>query len=162
MPIKSGPACGFLLKIYQNSVDNQEHIALVKGRITANTPILVRIHRLNLFDDYLAMAQPDRSEELAGAIAMIAKQQAGVIVILYTDHNRPSEMLKKQIRDKQNTDTGNRSEHLREYGVGAQILLDLGVRDIALLSNSPPLMPIALDGYGLRLIRHIPIPPPGA
>ena len=135
--------------IYANTVSNIEHIALVKGDISAGDPILVRMHALDLMADLLgAVSEKRAGDELATAMAAIAKAGCGVIVVL-RESIAPS--LSSMVNQKLNmtSDTsGNRD--LRDYGVGAQILTDLGIRKMILLSDTRPNV-VSLEGYDLEI-----------
>ena len=135
--------------IYANTVSNIEHIALVKGDISAGDPILVRMHALDLMADLLGAVSEKRSgDELATAMAAIAKAGCGVIVVLRESTvSSLSSMVSQKLKTKSDTG-GNRD--LRDYGVGAQILTDLGIRKMILLSDTRPNV-VSLDGYDLEI-----------
>jgi len=134
-------------KTFLNKASGAEQIALVKGHVDPDKPTLVRMHALSLFAD--AFAEDDaRGGLLEGAMRAIAEEGAGVIVAI----NRPmagalSRSLKLRAGQAESAD----SEQLRDYGVGAQILAELGVHDMILLTNSHR-TPVALGGYGLAIV----------
>jgi 3,4-dihydroxy 2-butanone 4-phosphate synthase/GTP cyclohydrolase II len=136
--------------IYANTVSNIEHIALVKGDISAGDPILVRMHALDLMADLLgAVSEKRAGDELATAMAAIAKAGCGVIVVL---RESTVSSLSSMVSQKLNMTSdmgGNRD--LRDYGVGAQILTDLGIRKMILLSDTRPNV-VSLEGYDLEII----------
>ena len=136
--------------IYANTVSNIEHIALVKGDISAGDPILVRMHALDLMADLLgAVSEKRAGDELATAMAAIAKAGCGVIVVL---RESTVSSLSSMVSQKLNMTSdmgGNRD--LRDYGVGAQILTDLGIRKMILLSDTRPNV-VSLEGYNLEII----------
>jgi len=138
--------------VYVNTVAYAEHVALVKGRIEADTPTLVRMHALNVLDDLLHDAESGKGEILHSAMEAIGQEGSGVIVLIREPHQTA---LSRRVRARLEgrPDDGR----LVDYGVGAQILLDLGVRDMILLSNTQRNI-IALDGYGLRVIEQRNIP----
>ena len=135
--------------IYTNTVSNIEHIALVKGDISAGDPILVRMHALDLMADLLgAVSEKREGDELATAMAAIAKAGCGVIVVLRESiASSLSSMVSQKLNMTSNT-SGNRD--LRDYGVGAQILTDLGIRKMILLSDTRPNV-VSLEGYDLEI-----------
>ena len=135
--------------IYANTVSNIEHIALVKGDISAGDPILVRMHALDLMADLLGEVSEKRAgDELATAMAAIAKAGCGVIVVL---RESIASSLSSMVSQKLNmtSDTGGNRD-LRDYGVGAQILTDLGIRKMILLSDTRPNV-VSLEGYDLEI-----------
>ena len=136
--------------IYANTVSNIEHIALVKGDISAGDPILVRMHALDLMADLLgAVSEKRAGDELATAMAAIAKAGCGVIVVLRESiASSLSSMVSQKLNMTSDT-SGNRD--LRDYGVGAQILTDLGIRKMILLSDTRPNV-VSLEGYDLEII----------
>jgi 3,4-dihydroxy 2-butanone 4-phosphate synthase/GTP cyclohydrolase II len=143
--------CGeFNTVLYQNTAQPGEYLALTKGDVSSEGPVLVRMHAMNAFDDIFS---PTRSQELHGAMRIIAEAGRGVIVIL-RDHSPRvlSERLRAHLEDEERP-----SVELREYGIGAQILLDLGVREMTLLSNHRHNI-IGLEGYGLSVVEQRPIP----
>ena len=135
--------------IYANTVSNIEHIALVKGDISAGDPILVRMHALDLMADLLgAVSEKRAGDELATAMAAIANAGCGVIVVL---RESIASSLSSMVSQKLNmtSDTGGNRD-LRDYGVGAQILTDLGIRKMILLSDTRPNV-VSLEGYDLEI-----------
>ena len=135
--------------IYANTVSNIEHIALVKGDISDGDPILVRMHALDLMADLLgAVSEKRAGDELATAMAAIAKAGCGVIVVLRESiASSLSSMVSQKLNMTSDT-SGNRD--LRDYGVGAQILTDLGIRKMILLSDTRPNV-VSLEGYDLEI-----------
>ena len=138
------------LIVFANKVEYAEHLVLVKGDITSPEPVMVRMHGVDLLNDMLGNASHDT---LHNAMAMIAREGRGVVVLLREMRNT---VLSDRVRL---LDSAARPVlPLRDYGIGAQILLDLGVRDMVLLSNHPRNI-IGLEGYGLRVIERRPIRP---
>ncbi|MDH3737676.1 MAG: 3,4-dihydroxy-2-butanone-4-phosphate synthase, partial [Alphaproteobacteria bacterium] len=140
--------------VYYNKVEYAEHIALVKGNISPDKPVLVRMHAFSLGSDALGSADAKDAGILQKSMEMVGEAGSGVIVV---------------IRDTSPTDASDRLKQLwsapsrpvnelRDYGVGAQILVDLGVRDIILLSNSQRSI-IGLEGFGLRVVETRPVTP---
>ena len=143
----------FTLHVYANKIEGTEHIALVKGDLMKDTP-LVRMHALNVLEDVLGDRSHSHGGELQTAMQMIAKAGRGVIVLLR--EARPaslSERIEAQARGE-----AAPPKELRDYGVGAQILLDLGVRNMILLSNAPKTI-VGLEGYGLHVLEQRPLIP---
>ena len=123
-------------------------MALVKGDLKASGPVLVRMHALNVLEDVLGDRSHGHGGELQASMRMIAEAGRGAIVLL-----REAQAASLSQRLEANAQTG---KELRDYGVGAQILLDLGVRDMILLSNSHRTI-VGLEGYGLRVVEQKPI-----
>jgi len=142
----------FKLIIYRNRMDGVEHVALVKGEVPGKTPIFVRVHAVNLLDDIVGDLSYENGGEINRAMERIGKIGSGVIVLIREAHNAsPSEVLKQ--REEQAQKSGS---NLRDYGIGAQILTDLNLTDLVLLTNSK--RPIAgLEGYGLQIAGREPI-----
>ena len=135
--------------IYANTVSNIEHIALVKGDISTGDPILVRMHALDLMADLLgAVSEKRAGDELATAMAAIAKAGCGVIVVLRESTVSSRSSMASQKLNMTSDTGGNRD--VRDYGVGAQILTDLGIRKMILLSDTRPNV-VSLEGYDLEI-----------
>jgi 3,4-dihydroxy 2-butanone 4-phosphate synthase / GTP cyclohydrolase II len=144
----------FKMYIYVNTVAHVEHIALVKGDISTPEPVLVRMHALNVLDDVLGSRASGRGGVLQSAMEMIDGIGRGVVVLL-------REALPTSLLDRMRglgESGGNPGPELRDYGVGAQILFDIGVREMILLSNTHRTI-VGLDGYGLTVIGERPIAP---
>ncbi len=143
----------FDLKIYQNTADGQEHIALIKGDVAAPGPVLARIHALNVMEDVVGFGgKRGRRSLIERALATIAKEDRGVFILIR--EAQPSAVSARLRGALEGSEAGGR---LVDYGIGAQILLDLGVREMELLSNSPLPKIIGLDGYGLKIVGRRPI-----
>jgi 3,4-dihydroxy 2-butanone 4-phosphate synthase/GTP cyclohydrolase II len=141
----------FDLKIYQNTVDGQEHIALVKGDISATRPVLVRMHALNVLEDVVGLGvRDDRRSLIERALQQLAQVESGVLVLIRESSPASVAARLRAAAEGQSADAA--AGRLVDYGVGAQILLDLGVREMELLSNSPLPKIIGLEGYGLKII----------
>jgi 3,4-dihydroxy 2-butanone 4-phosphate synthase / GTP cyclohydrolase II len=142
-------------KVYLNKATGAEHLALVKGQINANTPTVVRMHAPSFFADSFGEASP-RRHLLSQAMSMIGQHGAGVVVVI---NQTTSTMFSSMVNNHPVGTLGNADNQtgLRDYGTGAQILADLGVHDMILLTNSK-LMPVALAGYGLKIIEQRSIP----
>ena len=143
------------MMIYANTISNIEHIALVKGDISGDAPVLVRMHALDLMADLLGEVSEKRAgNELAAAMQMIGDAGQGVVVVL---REASTSSLTAMVSQKivAQIDGGSNRE-LRDYGVGAQILTDLGVSQMVLLSNTRPNV-VSLEGYDLEIIDWQPL-----
>ncbi|MCE7794941.1 3,4-dihydroxy-2-butanone-4-phosphate synthase [Sphingobium sufflavum] len=136
-----------------NRATGDETLALVKGRIDPDSPTLVRMHTVSVFADILG-EDSARTGMLHRAMEIVGEAGNGVVVIL----NHPAGKLARsfEIREEMRAGKNPPLEELRDYGVGAQILAELGVHDMVLLSNSNQSL-IALDGYDLAVVGHQPI-----
>jgi 3,4-dihydroxy 2-butanone 4-phosphate synthase/GTP cyclohydrolase II len=143
----------FRMLIYRNIIDRTEHAVLVKGKIDPDKPTLVRMHRVDMAADMLGHIEQRRDYVPAALRAIGAHDGAGVAVFL-RDPN-PS-WLSERYGGGLEANQG-RDNALRDYGVGAQILNDLGVREMSLLTRTP-VRPAALEGYGLRIVDTVPLP----
>ncbi len=141
----------FRLVVYRNTVAYAEHIALVKGDITQGGPVPVRMHAMSILDDVLGDSRSTHSGDLQAAMRAIGEIGRGVIVLI----REPSAT---SLSDRLRLDPSKQGGQLRDYGVGAQILLDLGVREMELLTNAPKTI-VGLDGYGLTIVGHRPLTP---
>ena len=143
--------------VYANKVAYMEHIALVKGDIGSGDPPLVRMHAVNLFQDTLGAVVDGKTGPLHGAMELIGEAGRGIVVLI-------REWYPTIVSDRVHAANGETSRavgrdprELRDYGIGAQILLDLGVHDMILLSNTPKKI-VGIHGYGLNVVEHRPIP----
>jgi 3,4-dihydroxy 2-butanone 4-phosphate synthase/GTP cyclohydrolase II len=146
----------FKLYVYVNKIGRSEHVALVKGDITTPEPVFVRVHAANLFD-VLGDLDKGRTGELEAAMQMIGSEGRGVVVVIRELH--PT-VVSEQVAVRNARARGEpvkRLPELRDYGVGAQILLDLGIHEMVLLSNTKRTI-VGLDGYGLSIVEQRPIP----
>jgi 3,4-dihydroxy 2-butanone 4-phosphate synthase/GTP cyclohydrolase II len=144
----------FTMHVYVNKAAYAEHIALVCGDITTPEPVMVRMHALNVIDDVLGDHSHGRGGELQAAMRMIGAAGRGVIVLL---REAQPTSLSVRLEQKLQGDAVAPSA-LRDYGVGAQILLDLGVRDMILLSNTAKTI-VGLEAFGLNIVAQQPIKP---
>jgi len=139
------------MTVYVNTIEYAEHIALAKGDLGGPEPVLVRMHATNIFTDMLGY-EPYEQEVLAESMRIVAAAGRGVVVVLR--QTRPtfiSDLVARRIPE----DADRR--RVKEYGVGAQILLDLGIKDMILLTDTPEKKIVALDGYGLNIVGTHPI-----
>jgi 3,4-dihydroxy 2-butanone 4-phosphate synthase/GTP cyclohydrolase II len=139
--------------IYRNTVEYAEHLAIVKGEIDPDEPVLVRMHSFSIGTDALGSLDAPDSGILQKSMEMIADAGKGVIVLI---RDTSPSALSERIKRVKSAPKSPVNE-LRDYGVGAQILADLGVRDIILLSNSQRSI-VGLEGFGLRLLETRPVP----
>ncbi|MEK9754003.1 MAG: 3,4-dihydroxy-2-butanone-4-phosphate synthase [Rhodospirillaceae bacterium] len=151
----------FKMYVYTNRVAFAEHIALVKGDLAGDEPVPVRMHALNVLEDVLADGESAKAGQLHAAMDLIGEMGRGVVVLIREPHPTA---LSDRLRQRMGhpcapaAPLGGQERALRDYGVGAQILLDLGIRDMLLLSNAPQRTIIGLEGYGLRAIGQRAIP----
>ncbi|KAA0572776.1 3,4-dihydroxy-2-butanone-4-phosphate synthase [Azospirillum sp. Sh1] len=135
--------------VYVNKIQYAEHIALVRGDISGDEPVLVRMHAQSVLDDVLGDRNSGRDNELHASMELIAKEGRGVVVLLREPNpNGLSVTLKARLEGQASS-----VPELRDYGIGAQILLDLGVRKMVLISNRKKPI-IGLEGYGLTVVGH--------
>ena len=134
--------------IYRNVVDGSEHIALVKGDVADGEPVLVRVHALQVFYDVLGVVGRS-SSSLHGAMKLIGEAERGVVILIREAGETPLANNLRRYLEGKPVDMGV----LRDYGVGAQILLDLGVKDMILLSNNQRDL-VGLEGYGLKVAER--------
>jgi 3,4-dihydroxy 2-butanone 4-phosphate synthase/GTP cyclohydrolase II len=141
--------------IYVNTVAYAEHVALVKGDIANGEPVPVRVHALNVLDDALGDLQGGKGGLLSTAMRMIGDEGRGIVLLIREPH---ATSLSERVRARISGQV--EGVPLRDYGVGAQILLDLGVSEMVLLSNSKRSV-IGIEGYGLKVVEVRPIPVDG-
>ena len=135
------------VRAYRNTATGTEQVALVKGRIDPTQPVLVRMHALSPFADIFGESG-DRGRILARSMQMIADEGAGVIVLI---NRQRADAFTTAVRRQAGEDIEVPMEELRDYGVGAMILAELGVHDMVLLTNTHHTL-VGLDGYGLSIV----------
>jgi 3,4-dihydroxy 2-butanone 4-phosphate synthase/GTP cyclohydrolase II len=145
-PFDSAYGGRFRMLIYRNILDGTEHVVLTKGRIEADKPTLVRMHRVDFAADMLGHVEA-RRDYVPRALQALADYEGAGVAVFIRDSN-PAWLSE---RYGAGADVDHGANVLRDYGVGAQILLDLGVRDMELLSNSSTVLP-GSGGYGLRIV----------
>ncbi|HYE47943.1 MAG TPA: 3,4-dihydroxy-2-butanone-4-phosphate synthase [Azospirillaceae bacterium] len=143
----------FDLHVYKNRITGAEHLALVKGDVRQGGPVLVRMHALDVIHDLLGDTRRGSGGEMETAMRLIQEEGRGVLVVL---RDAQPFSLSDRLRG---LDQGGstRTAELRDYGVGAQILHDLGVRDMVLLTNTRKTV-VGLEGYGLTIVGQRAIP----
>ena len=161
MPTGNG---NFMLYLYENILSEETHVALVKGKISSEEAILVRVHSECLTGDVLGSLRCDCGDQLDAAMKMIEDEGKGIV--LYMRQEGRGIGLKNKILAYKQQDLGKDTVEanevlgfkpdLRNYGIGAQILVDLGVRKMKLMTNNPKKV-VGLDAYGLEICERIPI-----
>jgi 3,4-dihydroxy 2-butanone 4-phosphate synthase/GTP cyclohydrolase II len=134
------------MRIYTDDTEGAEHVVLIKGDIAAPGPTLVRMHTMDPLLDVVGLGPAGRTEEFGDAMRLIAAEGRGVLVLL------------RDLHMKMLTDAEASPQTLRQYGLGAQILSSLGVKDLVLLTNSPRPKVVGLDAYGLQITGTRAIP----
>jgi 3,4-dihydroxy 2-butanone 4-phosphate synthase/GTP cyclohydrolase II len=161
LPTKYGE---FSAIAYKSDVDPAEHLALVMGDITSPEPVLVRVHSECATGDIFGSLRCDCGEQLALAMKAIAKEGRGAIIYLRQEgrgigfHNKIRAYAlqdKGLVTVEANISLGFAPD-LRDYGVGAQIMTDLGMKEVRLLSNNPKKV-ISLEGHGLKVVETVPV-----
>jgi 3,4-dihydroxy 2-butanone 4-phosphate synthase / GTP cyclohydrolase II len=132
------------MRIFVDQAGGGEHIVLTKGDISGPEPVLVRMHPVNPLDDLIAL-HPGRSHQLRDAMEIIADEGRGVVVVL------------RDMGSKLDIGDHVSPQRLRQYGIGAQILSALGLQDLVILTNSPGMKVVGLEGYGLSIVGTRPI-----
>ncbi|MDX2440072.1 MAG: bifunctional 3,4-dihydroxy-2-butanone-4-phosphate synthase/GTP cyclohydrolase II [Desulfobacterales bacterium] len=162
--VPTGHAGKFNVIVYENDMEDIQNIALVKGEIDPEKPILVRVHSECLTGDIFGSLRCDCGDQLHKAMEMMDKEGAGVLLYIRQEGRGIGlvNKLKAYVLQDEGLDTVEANEKLgfkpdlRNYGIGAQVLVDLGVRKMKLITNNPKKM-IGLHGYGLSIVEQVSI-----
>jgi len=162
MPTSHGE---FVAHVYESKLDGEQHVALVRGTLDPESPVLVRVHSECLTGDVFGSRRCDCGEQLGAALDRINAEGAGVVLYLRGHEGRGiglAHKLRAYALQEQGLDTVEANLALglpvdtRDYGIGAQILADLGVRKMRLMTNNPAKY-TGLDGYGLEIVERLPL-----
>jgi 3,4-dihydroxy 2-butanone 4-phosphate synthase/GTP cyclohydrolase II len=153
----------FTAHVFTSDVDDQEHLVLVKGKISPEEPVLVRAHTEYVFGDVFGYSAANTSALLQRSMELIEAEGKGVVLYLRQEGQGAQLLRDKERSGKRSaaaseseTDPGSQPIDFRDYGIGAQILRSLGVRKMRLLTNSPRRL-VSLPGYGLEVVDCVPL-----
>jgi 3,4-dihydroxy 2-butanone 4-phosphate synthase/GTP cyclohydrolase II len=154
----------FRLILYGTTINDEHHVALVRGQVEGKENVLVRVHSSCFTGDVLGSLRCDCGDQLQQAMRQVAEEGEGVVLYMHQEGRGIGlvNKLKAYMLQDQGLDTVEANEHLgfrpdpRDYGIGCQILVDLGLSTLRLLTNNPRKR-AAIEGYGLRITEHVPI-----
>jgi 3,4-dihydroxy 2-butanone 4-phosphate synthase/GTP cyclohydrolase II len=154
----------FRLILYGTTINDEHHVALVRGQVEGKENVLVRVHSSCFTGDVLGSLRCDCGDQLHHAMRQVAEEGEGVVLYMHQEGRGIGlvNKLKAYMLQDQGLDTVEANEHLgfrpdpRDYGIGCQILVDLGLSTLRLLTNNPRKR-AAIEGYGLRITEHVPI-----
>ncbi len=151
--VKSLVGGDWVSKVYINTAEYAEHMVLVKGKITPNKPVMVRVHVLDMFNDLL-QEKGEKAGQLEKAMKIIGEAEAGVAGVIVIIRDIRPDRLQHIVKIREGkTEVPAPSTELRDYGIGAQILCDLGVQDMILLSNTKQSF-VGMEAYGLNIVEQ--------
>ena len=163
MPTRAGGA--FTCIVYENDIDHVDHMALVKGEIDSDVPVLVRVHSECLTGDAFGSMRCDCGEQLEASMRMIEEEGAGIVLYMRQEGRGiglKNKMRAYSLQDEEGLDTVEANHRLgfkadlRDYGVGSQILSDLGVRQMRIITNNPGKR-AGIAGYGISIVERVPL-----
>ncbi len=145
----------FTLILFENSLDGDYHLALVKGELETDRPVLVRVQTESVLSDVFLSRKNPGGRELRRSLELIEAEGSGVVV--YLRLKEQGKLLLQEVRRHQREENlGSRLANFRDYGIGAQILADLGLHQIRLLTNHPKRI-VGLEGFDLNIVEQLPI-----
>jgi len=147
----------FDMTIYRSELDGTEHVALSCGDVSTGGPVLVRMHAMDILTDALGDSSGGKADVLQRSLKAISEEGRGAVVVIRNPRSNALSQRKAVPLESEPGDAGGVSAQLRNYGVGAQILLDLGIKEMTLLSNTSRTI-VGLEGYGLTVAGQKPIP----
>jgi 3,4-dihydroxy 2-butanone 4-phosphate synthase/GTP cyclohydrolase II len=154
----------FVLRVFENRLDGKEHVAIIKGDISDGNPVLVRVHSECLTGDIFSSRRCDCGPQLHAALEMIEREGRGVVLYMRQEGRGIGlvNKIKAYALQEQGLDTVEANTHLgfppdpRDYGIGAQILHDLGIRQMRLMTNNPKKR-VGLQSHGLEVVDLVPL-----
>jgi 3,4-dihydroxy 2-butanone 4-phosphate synthase/GTP cyclohydrolase II len=149
----------FELYVYENQLDGNKHLAFVKGDLESDSPVMVRVHTESILKDVFASTLQDQGHELKNSLRMIERTGRGVLVYLRLN-NKETRLMKEVEVHLHHRSYDPDHTSFKDFGIGAQIIADLGIHDIRLLTNHPKRL-AGLEGFDINIVEQIPIEPEG-